>query len=68
MKIYCATCDREIDDSELEEPYGLSGMEPACPHCQGTDFVDCDEDTGTSLTEEEYDQQMRNEIALHGGG
>lgn len=43
MKIYCTTCDTIIDDSELEEPYGLSGMEPACPHCQGSDFLDVEE-------------------------
>lgn len=40
MKIYCNTCDTVIDDSELEEPYGLSGCEPACPYCQGSDFSD----------------------------
>ncbi len=43
MNIYCVTCDTVIDDSELEEPYGLSGMQPACPHCQGDDFLDEEE-------------------------
>ena len=31
---------RAINDSDLEEPYGLSGMEPACPCCQHNDFLD----------------------------
>jgi len=43
VKIYCNTCDTIINDDELEEPYGLSGMEPACPHCQGNDFSDIEE-------------------------
>ena len=40
MKIWCCTCERAINDSDLEEPYGLSGMEPACPCCQHNDFLD----------------------------
>uniref|UniRef100_A0A6M3LLA5 Uncharacterized protein n=1 Tax=viral metagenome TaxID=1070528 RepID=A0A6M3LLA5_9ZZZZ len=56
MKFYCNTCEREIDDSELEEPYGLSGCEPACPHCQGSDFSDClDTDDGDTLIEHIFD-------------
>ncbi len=43
MKIYCNFCERVIDDSDLEEPYGLSDFEPACPYCQGTDFSDKEE-------------------------
>ena len=30
----------DAGNSELEEPYGLSGMEPNCPHCQESDFLD----------------------------
>ena len=44
MKIYCYDCDTIINDSQLEEPYGLSGMEPACPICQSTNFGDIDEE------------------------
>jgi len=44
MLIYCVTCDRLINDNELEEPCGLSGMEPACPYCHNTDFLDYDYD------------------------
>lgn len=40
MKIYCNTCDSVIDEADLEEPFGLSGCEPACPNCQGSDFSD----------------------------
>ena len=44
MKIYCNGCDKVIDDSELEEPYGLSGMNPCCPYCQSDDFLDIEEE------------------------
>ncbi len=42
MLIYCNSCDTVIDDSTLEEPFGLSGLEPACPRCHGSDFSDTD--------------------------
>lgn len=40
MKIFCVTCERWIEEDKLEEPFGLSDMEPACPYCQGSDFLD----------------------------
>lgn len=68
-KHYCNICYSIIRDNELVEPYGLSGCEPACPNCGGSDFSDAENgDNGTSLTEEEYDRQMRGEIQRHGGG
>jgi len=61
MKFYCNTCGSVVDENELEEPYGLSGMEPACPYCQGSDFGDVE-------TKEEWHDEMMGEIQRHGGG
>jgi len=61
MKIYCNSCDTIFDDSLLEEPFGLSGCEPACPYCQGSDFSDIQ-------TEKKWHDEMMGELQRHGGG
>ena len=43
MAIYCNSCNIVISEDTLEEPYGLSSMEPGCPHCGGNDFTDIEE-------------------------
>lgn len=37
-QICCDTCGSVFNENELSEPYGLSGIEPACPFCGGKDL------------------------------
>lgn len=39
-KLYCLSCEKIYYESELQEPYGLSGMAPACPYCHSDEFME----------------------------
>ena len=41
--IECQTCGWVGTEDQLEEPYGLSGIEPGCPACGNNDFLDVEE-------------------------
>lgn len=40
--IECQTCTWTGEEDELIAPF--SGLEPGCPHCEGTDFLDVEEE------------------------
>ena len=44
MKKQCVVCGDIFDESELEEPFGLSGLSPGCPSCGSDDFLDVEEE------------------------